>query len=151
MREINGKIGARDDGERTIEVFIVAHLPLRAVTSKRRERKDACWALPPKHLPSPGRYSCSNNPRHRNFDFLKLYASLERGPTLSASVSPSHVQNNIGILSTNPYTHLQGPSPSSALHHNTRPGLADIPRLRRSPTAQPCAQTCAQSPEPYHQ
>ena len=85
MREIKGKIGARNDDDSTLEIFIVAHLPLQSSYSGRegKERKDACWALPPKRLLSPGRFSCSNISRHNRFDLLKLYGSPEHEPSLS--------------------------------------------------------------------
>ena len=100
MREINGKIGARNEDDSTLEIFIVAHLPLQSSYTGRkgkerkrkerkgkerkgRERKDVCWALPPKRLLSPGRFSCSNISRHNRFDLLKLYGSPEREPSLS--------------------------------------------------------------------
>ena len=92
---IYGKKGARNHDHYTRDIY--SRPPTSSSYSERKgrkgrkgnERKDACWALPPKHLPSPGRFSCSNDARHNEFDLLKLYASLEREPSLSAWVSPS--------------------------------------------------------------
>ena len=39
MREINGKIGARNDDDSTLEIFIVAHLPLQNSYTGRKGKE----------------------------------------------------------------------------------------------------------------